>query len=101
MTGHPIFVEEANALVDLHLLKSGGYGTPADLFQNFTRVAVLTGTDRWVYAQARIVEKAERVLSLTAQRRFSELAEEFRDQAGLAVCCLAMLSDDHPEVYSE
>lgn len=97
--GHPVFIKEAEALKELHQLKSGGYGTSNDPFANFTAITAISGQERWVYAQHRSVEKAARVLSLTAQKRYKELAEEFRDQAGLALCCLAMFADDYPHNY--
>lgn len=93
--GHPAFHAAVAAMGDLHELKSGGYGTGSDPFANFTTVAAASGRNRWEYPVERIIEKCTRIQSLTAQNRFDELREEFRDVMGLAGCCDAMLEDDH------
>lgn len=95
--GHPYFLEENEALRDLHLLKSGGYGTGADPFANFTAVAAVTGRARYEYPIERIVEKVTRLRSLIDQGRIAELAEEYRDIAGLSLCGVAMLREDEPD----
>lgn len=95
--GHPYFLEEAAALRELHLLKSGGYGTGADPFANFTAVSAVTGRGRYEYPIERIVEKVTRLRSLIQQGRISELAEEYRDIAGLSLCAVAMLREDEPD----
>ena len=95
--GHPYFLEEAGALEALHLLKSGGYGTGRDPFANFTAVSAVTGRARYEYPVERIVEKVTRLRSLIDQGRTSELAEEYRDIAGLSLCALAMLREDEPD----
>jgi hypothetical protein len=92
--GHPEFIALVEDLRALHLLKSGGYGTGADPFGNFTAVASLTGQPRYLYAVHRSIEKLTRVLSLHAQGRVGELEEEFMDVAGLMVCASAMLRED-------
>lgn len=94
--GHPEFIAWAEGLRDLHREKSGGYGTDADPFANFTHVAAVSGRERWEYAVDRSIEKLVRVKSLTTQGRFSDLAEEFRDIGGLMGCSHAMLTEDHP-----
>lgn len=93
--GHPAFHAAVAAMGDLHELKSGGYGTGDDPFANFTTVAAASGRQRWEYPVERIIEKCTRIQSLTAQGRYDELREEFRDVMGLAGCCDAMLEDDH------
>jgi hypothetical protein len=92
--GHPEYLKLVESLRELHFLKSGGYGTGADVFANFTAVAGATGQARYVYAVHRSIEKLTRVLSLHAQGRTSELEEEFLDVAGLMLCAAAMLRDD-------
>lgn len=94
--GHPYFIEESKALLDLHLLKSGGYGTGSDPFANFTAVSAVTGRARYEYPIERIVEKVTRLRSLIDQGRIAELGEEYRDIAGLSLCAVAMLREDEP-----
>jgi hypothetical protein len=92
--GHPGFLRLVEELRDLHLVKSGGYGTGVDPFANFTSVAAASGEPRYLYAALRSIEKLTRVLSLHAQGRQGELEEEFLDVAGLMVCAAAMLRED-------
>lgn len=77
-------------LEELHSLKSGGYGTGEDPYNNFSAVAVLTGQPRYLYATLRAIEKLTRVLSLHEQGRVEELSEEFTDIASLAICAEAL-----------
>lgn len=92
--GHPEFLKLLDDLRALHLLKSGGYGTGDNPFENFSAVATLTGQPRYLYAVHRSIEKLTRVLSLHEQGRTAELEEEFMDVAGLMLCAAAMLRDD-------
>ena len=95
--GHPQFLKLVDEMRDLHVVKSGGYGTGDDPFANFTAVSAVTGRARYEYPPERIVEKVTRLNSLVAQGRTSELLEEFKDIAGLALCGAAMLIDDEPD----
>ena len=92
--GHPIWMREHRRLRDLHLVKSGGYGTAQDAFANFTFLAAKKLQPRHVYACDRIVEKVARIYSLTDQGRFEECKEDLRDMAALALCALSMLIED-------
>lgn len=92
--GHPEFLKQLDEMKDLHLLKSGGYGTGSDPFANFTAVAAVGGRARFEYPLDRIVEKVTRAKSLIQQGRISELGEEFADIAGLAMCAEAMRRED-------
>lgn len=94
MTGHPGYLACLDELEELHRVKSGGYGTGADPFANFTAVGELAGQPRYVYALHRLIEKATRCTSLIAQGRVDELGEEFTDMAGLALCAEAMRRED-------
>lgn len=93
-TGDPGFLASLEEMHDLHLLKSGGYGTTSDPFENFTRIAQVSGEPRHRYPRRRILEKIVRLESLDAQGREDELAEEYLDIAGLALCALSMLRSD-------
>jgi hypothetical protein len=99
--GHPGFLALLDDLRALHLLKSGGYGTGADPFGNFTAVATLTEQPRYLYAAHRSIEKLTRVLSLHAQGRADELSEEFMDVAGLMLCAAAMLTEDSSPLLAD
>lgn len=92
--GHPGYLALLNELRALHGRKSGGYGTDADPFGNFTAVANLTGQPRYLYPVHRAIEKLTRVLSLDKQGRRSDLGEEFLDVASLLLCAEAMRRDD-------
>lgn len=92
--GHPGFLASLDDIRELHQLKSGGYGDDSDPFANFTAVAAVTGRARYEYPIERIIEKVTRIRSLIDQGRINELAEEYGDIAGLALCGLAMLRED-------
>lgn len=92
--GDPEFLAYLDELRELHLLKSGGYGTGSDPYSNFTLVSAASGEPRHRYPRRRIVEKLARLESLDAQGRVEELEEEYGDIAGLAICALAMLRKD-------
>ena len=92
--GDPDYVQGVQDLLELHLLKSGGYGTGMDRFANFTLVGKATGEPRHRYPRRRMLEKIARLESLDAQGRVDELEEEYLDIAGLAMCCLAVLRKD-------
>ena len=94
LNGHPDYLDAVAELRNLHLLKSGGYGTPEDRFANFTAVANATGEPRYLYPVLRAVEKLARVMSLHAQGRTGELEEEFMDVASLLICATAVLRED-------
>lgn len=89
--GDPDWLEAHRELVELHIEKSSGYGTGEDPLANFTAVAGMTGDPPWLYPLRRSVEKLARCESLYRQGRHSELAEEFSDLAGLALCAAALL----------
>lgn len=92
--GHPEYFNLIDELLQLHRLKSGGYGTVRDPFENFTRVADLSGQPRYIYPIHRSLEKHVRILSLLEQGRIDELDEEFKDAASLLLCAAAMLRED-------
>ncbi len=92
--GDPYFKEILDEMWNVHLLKSGGYGTGADPFENFTVVGKVSGEPRHRYARRRMLEKLVRLESLDAQGRDDELDEEYRDIMGLAGCALAMRRRD-------
>ena len=92
--GDPEYLAALDDLRELHLLKSGGYGTGYDRFANFTLVASAIGEPRHRYPRRRMLEKIARLESLDAQGRTDELEEEYLDIAGLAMCCLAVLRKD-------
>lgn len=92
--GHPDFLDLIEECRELHTIKSGGYGTGADLFANFTAVARAKGRPRYEYAVDRALEKTTRVYSLMAQGRVDELEEEFKDIASLFLCAEAMRRED-------
>jgi hypothetical protein len=93
--GHPEYLALLDEIGALHRLKSGGYGTGADPFANFTAVANMTGQPRYLYPVHRSIEKLTRVLSLHEQDRKTELEEEFLDVASLLLCAAAMLREDN------
>lgn len=92
--GHPEYMRLLDELGELHVDKSGGYGTGADPFANFTLVADSLGQPRYLYPIHRSLEKLARVLSLHDQGRVDELETEFKDVASLLLCAAAMLRDD-------
>lgn len=92
--GHPEYMKLLEERLELHLEKSGGYGTNADPMANFTLVAQATGEPRYVYPVLRSLEKITRIISLHGQGRVSELEEEFKDIASLMDCAAAMLRED-------
>ena len=92
--GDPTYLDLLAEMRTLHLEKSGGYGTGADPFANFTAVAAVSGRHRFEYPIDRMVEKLTRAKSLIAQGRLAEVGEEFKDVAGLALCAEAMRRGD-------
>lgn len=64
---------EFDAILDemrvLHAKKSAQYGTGSDAFANFTLVATAKNQPLWVYPIDRIIEKCQRVLTMTEQGR--------------------------------
>ena len=98
--GHPIYKRLLRERVDLHIEKSGGYGTNDDPFANFTAVADLSGQPRYLYPCHRAIEKLTRVMSLHAQGRVAELPEEFADIASLMDCAHAMLLEDEQDGFA-
>ena len=92
--GHPGYLRLLKERVELHILKSGGYGTAEDPFANFTAVARAKGQPRYVYPVDRVQEKLARVYSLIAQERHDELEQEFNDMASLLDCATTMLRED-------
>lgn len=98
--GHPIYKRLLKERVDLHIEKSGGYGTGDDPFANFTAVAELAGQPRYLYPCHRAIEKLTRVMSLHAQGRVAELPEEFADIASLMDCAHAMLIEDEQDGFA-
>ncbi len=96
--GHPDFHTALDEMRHLHVVKSGGYGTTADPFANFTAVAAVAGQARAEYPLDRIVEKVTRAKSLIAQGRWGEVGEEFCDIAGLALCAEACRREDERKV---
>lgn len=93
-TGHPGYIALLDELRAIHKTKSGGYGTTADPFGNFTAVASLSGEPRYLYPVLRAIEKLTRFMSLHAQGRVDELEEELLDVSSLGLCAAAMLRDD-------
>lgn len=92
--GHPGYLRLLKERVELHILKSGGYGTPDDAFANFTAVAQAKDQPRYVYPVDRVQEKLARVYSLIAQGREEELEQEFSDMSSLLDCATTMLRED-------
>ena len=92
--GHPEYKKLLDERLQLHIEKSGGYGTGEDPFANFTAVAKVKGQPRFVYPVDRCLEKITRIYSLIAQDRWDELEEEFKDGASLFDCAAAMLRED-------
>ncbi len=88
------FEEELVTIMDLHVEKSGGYGTDADPYANFTAVAQISGKPRYEYPILRTIEKLTRCISLLGKDAHENLAEEFSDCASLMVCALVMLRED-------
>lgn len=93
-SGDPEYLKLLDDLRNLHLLKSGGYGTDEDPMANFSAVADATGEPRYLYAIHRSIEKLTRCLSLHAQGRSGELGEEFTDTASLLLCAESMRRSD-------
>lgn len=96
LKGHPAYLDLLSEIRDLHILKSGGYGSDDDPFANFGAVAAASGQPRYLYPVLRCIEKMTRVLSLHEQGRVDELEEEFKDGASLLLCAAAMLREDGP-----
>lgn len=92
--GHPGYLSLLKERVELHILKSGGYGTDKDPFANFTAVARAKDQPRYVYPVDRVQEKLARVYSLIAQGREEELEQEFSDMSSLLDCATTMLRED-------
>ena len=97
LPGDPDWYAAHMELLALHREKSAGYGTGDDPLANFTAVAGMTGEPAWLYPLRRSVEKLARCESLYRQGRFADLAEEFGDLAGLALCAAALLRRATPE----
>lgn len=95
--GDPTYMDILDELRELHITKSGGYGTSSDTFANFTAVGTLADEPRFLYPILRSVEKLTRCLSLVDQGRFSELGEEFKDVASLMVCAESLRRMDGEE----
>ena len=93
--GHPGYLRLLKERVELHILKSGGYGTDEDPFHNFTVVARAKRQPRYVYPVDRVQEKLARVYSLIAQGREEELEQEFSDMSSLLDCATTMLREDN------
>jgi len=81
-------------LLELHLVKSAGYGDGADRMANFTGVSAITGEPRHRYPRRRMVEKLLRCEKLEAAGRDADLDEELIDIAGLSLCALLMRQAD-------
>ena len=88
--GHPEYLKLLDELRQIHVLKSGGYGTTDDPFANFTSIKELTGQPAFLYPMHRTIEKLTRCISLEAQGRYGELGEEFLDCASLMLCAEAL-----------
>lgn len=98
--GHPGYLALLDELRSLHKLKSGGYGTGADPFANYTAVAHAKNQPRFVYAIDRALEKITRCYSLIEQGRNDDIREELVDIASMMICATAMLDEDSaPSVY--
>lgn len=94
--GHPEYLKILGERWDLHIEKSGGYGTNADPMANFTAVAELSGLPRWLYPVLRTQEKLTRIMSLYHQGRLDEIDEELSDSSSCLDCALAMKREDSP-----
>lgn len=92
--GHPGYLRLLKERIELHLEKSGSYGTDKDPMANFTAVARAKGQPRYVYPVDRVQEKLARVYSLIAQDREEELEQEFSDMSSLLDCATTMLRED-------
>jgi hypothetical protein len=92
--GHPGYLLLLDEIRDLHKVKSGGYGTGADPFANYTAVAQAKGQPRHVYPIDRALEKITRCYSLIEQGRHDELGEEFLDIASTFLCAETMRRED-------
>ena len=88
--GHPEYLRLLDEMREVHLEKSGGYGTGEDPFANYNAVARFNGRPAYAYAVDRVIEKLERWKSLFAQGRFEELGEEHLDAASLLLCAEAL-----------
>ena len=88
--GHPEYLKLLDELREIHVLKSGGYGTTDDPFANFTSIKELTGQPAFLYPMHRTIEKLTRCISLEQQGRYGELGEEFLDCASLMLCAEAL-----------
>lgn len=99
--GHPLYLQVVEERKALHIEKSGGYGTTADPFANFTAVAEVTGQPRFVYPVHRAIEKLTRCASLIDQGRYDELGEEFMDVSSLLDCAEAMRREDKDAATSQ
>jgi hypothetical protein len=75
--GHPGYLRLLKERIQLHIEKSGGYGTDDDPFANFTAVANAKDQPRYVYPVDRVQEKLARAYSLIRQGREDLLEEEF------------------------
>lgn len=98
--GHSIYKRLLADRLDLHIEKSGGYGTDDDPFANFTAVGRARNQPRFIYPIDRLQEKLTRVYSLISQGRIAELPEEFADIASLADCAHAMLIEDEADGFA-
>lgn len=97
MTGDKTYLSLTEEIRDLHVKKSGGYGTSHDPFANFTAISHLSGQPRYLYPAHRMIEKLTRLLSLHEQGRVDEIGEELLDVASLALCAEAMRRIDRED----
>lgn len=88
-------------MLALHKEKSKGYGSDHDPAHNFTAVASISGEKKFYYPMLRIGEKLTRALNLYEAKRFSDLHEELRDIALIAVIAEALLMQDDLKLMGE
>lgn len=91
MSGDSDWLAGHDLLRQLHLEKSGGYGTAMDALANFVAVSKQNGQPPFLYAVDRATEKQARIRSLAAQGRLDELEEEFLDVASGMLCGYALV----------
>ena len=92
--GHAGYLALLDELRELHIDKSGGYGTSQDPYANFTTVGFVFGRARFVYPVQRAQEKITRIASLLDQGRLEEIDEELLDAASCLIGALAMKRED-------
>ncbi len=93
-TGDPRWLEAHARLLEVHRVKSRGYGTEVDKLANFTLVGRTACEPASRYPRRRMLEKLARCESLDRQGRFNEIPEELEDVASLALCALALMARD-------